>query len=326
MKNLTIPRLYCPFSSVLNPHTDAVKQHTDQWVIKFGLCFKEDFERYNANNYSAFTARFYPNADYDQLCIASDLVALLFIVDDHIDSQFAESAVEKEFALRQFIEKFMTVINPKIELQTTQQFENPVFIALADVWSRLICISRDEWIRSFVKEIEYIFAAAIWEYQNSFKQLPGVEEYLEKRRYAGAANVSLALIQPIEKNYLPEFAKNHVIIQKLSEAACNAICISNDLFSLSKEQLSGDKHNLPSIIKNEQNVTWEEAVLLTAEIHDTEVNKFIALSKELPSFDEETDQILKRYTNILELQMAGNIAWSESETARYPFTYASVVS
>lgn len=138
----------------------------------------------------------------------------------------------------------------------------------------------------------------------------------------GAANITLSLIQPIEKVYLPDLVTLNDKVQELEKAACNAICISNDLFSLSKEQMLGDEHNLPSIIKNEKNISLEEAILLTAEIHDAEVKKFIALSGELPFFDEEINSKLKYYINILELQMAGNFVWSEFETERYLFVYS----
>lgn len=321
MQNIAIPRLLCPFTSRINSHVYAVKEHTDQWVLEFGLCSEEELEKYHAENYSAFTSRFYPDADYEHLCIANDLIALLFIIDDRTDAQFSKTTIESEDALNQFIGKIIAIANQNMTLQEAKQERNPVFHAFADVWQRLFCATRDLWINSFAKEIEAIFMAAVWEYRNSFKQLPKVEEYLQKRMYIGAANIAVALIEPMEKIYLAESVKQHEFVQELGKLACNVICISNDLFSLNKEQISGDQHNLPSILKNEKGITLEEAMSLTAEIHDEEVNKFIALAKQLPSFDEDTNGILKRYVNVLELQMAGNVVWSESETSRYPFTY-----
>jgi hypothetical protein len=321
MKNLMIPRLYCPFDSEINPHVEALKKSSDQWVINFELFSKEGIVKYHSDNYSYFTARFYPRTDYHRLSVANDLITLLFMVDDLIDSPFIQSRLEKETALRKFIERFLVIIKQKEEPGFID--ENPIFSALKDVWTRLTAISDAGWLASFVKEIESVFAAAVLEYQNSeSKKLPPTETYLEKRRYMGAANITLSLIQPIEKVYLPDFVTLNDKVQELEKAACNAICISNDLFSLSKEQMLGDEHNLPSIIKNEKNITLEEAILLTAEIHDAEVKKFIALSGELPFFDEEINSKLKYYVNILELQMAGNFVWSEFETERYLFVYS----
>lgn len=320
MKNLTIPRLYCPFISLLNPNVEKLKQDVDQWVSDFQLYSQEEIGNYRESNYSNFTSRFYPKADYDQLRIANDLIILLFMMDDQIDSPEINCHLDKESELKYFIERVLEIITQQNLFD--KKDEMPIFYALKNVWNRLATISSDEWLSSFVKEIEYVFSAAVWERQNSAnKKLPDIQTYLERRRYMGAANITLALIEPIEKVYLPEFAKQNTAVQELGKAACNAICIANDLFSLSKEQMLGDEHNLPSVIKNELGFTWEEAILHTAEIHDIELQKFLAISEQLPSFDKQTDKTLQRYINILEHQIAGNLIWSESETQRYQFAY-----
>jgi hypothetical protein len=200
MKNLMIPRLYCPFNSEINPHVEALKKSSDQWAINFELFSKEGIVKYHSDNYSYFTARFYPRTDYHRLSVANDLITLLFMVDDLIDSPFIQSRLEKETALRKFIERFLVIIKQKEEPGFID--ENPIFSALKDVWTRLTAIADAGWLASFVKEIERVFAAAVLEYQNSeSKKLPTTETYLEKRRYMGAANITLSLIQPIEKVY-----------------------------------------------------------------------------------------------------------------------------
>lgn len=321
MKNLIIPRLYCPFPSKLNPHVEQIKKHTDEWVIKFGLC--NDMKNYYSDNYSYFTGRLYPNAPYDRLCIVNDFFTLLFFIDDKLDSPLAKTAIEKEITVKEFVKRIMAVIKQEKALE--QKENNPIFAALEDVWRRLADRSDNVWLASFVKEIEYILEAALWEYKNSAgKEMPTIEEYLEKRRYAGAANIAISMIDFLEEKHLPAFLKEHTIVQGLEKTACNIICISNDLFSLSKEDLFGDVHNLPSIIINERKITSEQAVLLTAEIHDATVHQFINLTQNLPSFDIETDEILLNYINILKTQIAGNVAWSELDTKRYKFGYSNL--
>ena len=142
--------------------------------------------------------------------------------------------LEKETILKNFIERFLKIINQKTELNGPE--ENSFFIALKDVWERLAKISVSQWLLSFVKEIEFIFIVAIWEHENSLrKQLPGIKDYLEKRRFNEAANIAVKFIEPIEQIYLPEFVRQHDTIKELDKLACNAICISIDLFSLSKK-------------------------------------------------------------------------------------------
>lgn len=319
MNTIIIPRLYCPFVSDINPHTDTALQHTNEWVTKFELYSEKVFGKYLEDNTSYLTGRFYPGADREQLCIANDLFALLFIVDDLLDNQLEKAKlIQKEEALLRFIDEVAAITNDN----KSYQGDFPVLNALSDIWLRLERISTTAWRDFFAKSLKNLFAAAVWEFHNAGNgKIPDVDQYLRLRQYLGAARVATDLIEPTEQIFLPTHVLEHPSIQSLIELSCNAICISNDLFSLSKEQAHGDAHNLVTVLQQAKGITQEETIVQAAEIHDEQVRKFISLSGQLPAFDKATDAEVQRYIHVLRMQMAGNIAWSSSETKRYAFMY-----
>jgi hypothetical protein len=321
MNTVTIPRLYCPFTSAINQYANAAKEHTNKWVIQFELYTGKEFEKYLDDNYSGLAARFYPNANYEQLCIATDLYALLFAIDDQLDNQLEKATlIQKEESLLHFMEEITAITNSRKTYM--EKSGEPTLAALSDIWRRLKQIGNETAMVLFAKSLDELFTAALWEFRNAHNgRLPGFEQYLQLRQYLGAARVATDLIELVEQTYLPVSVKQHISVQVVIEACCNVICIANDLFSLSKELAHGDEHNLVSVLKNEHDITMDEAILQAVDIHNLEVKKFELLWKQLPLFDETTNAVLQQYIHVLSMQIAGNITWSESETKRYSFMY-----
>lgn len=320
METITIPKLYCPFSSEINPNVEKVKEHTDQWVLKFNLRENEHLENYYNENYSYLTSRFYPKADYPELCIANDFITLLFFIDDRLEDPFGESNEDKELAVKGFIKKLMMIVRQEISLEERE--DNLIFEALKDIWKRVLLLKNDVWASEFINEINNLFDAVIWESENiTQKRIPETEEYLGKRRFLAAANIAHVFIAQIEKIHLPISVKENSIIQEINELAGTIIGISNDLFSLSKEQISGHTHNIAPILMFEKNIELKEAILLSVEIHNKKVEEFMLLCDRLPRFETDIEESVQRYTGLLKTQLAGNLTWSVSETSRYDFIY-----
>ena len=320
MQTITIPKLHYPFNSELNPHVEKLKQHTGQWIIEFGLRDSQSIESFHDENYTYLVSRFYPNADYNELCICNDLTTLLFLIDDQLENPLEKSDLKKEQNLKNFVRKFMMILRQEISLDEKE--DHPIFTALKDIWKRLTMIKNDDWVILLIAEIEKFFEAVIWESGNfTQKRIPISEEYIEKRRFLSASNIAIILLEFLENIQLPKIVRENPIVLELEKCAGNIIGISNDLFSLSKEREYGDTHNLISILEYERKISLEEAILLTVKIHNEEVNKFIKLSENLPFFDDKTNENLKKYVNLLGIQLAGNLEWSLKDTNRYDFVY-----
>lgn len=316
MKTITLPSLYCPWRPRINPHVNAVSNHTDNWVKQFGLFNEESFKSYQAANFAYLTARFYPTATPERLDLANDLNTLLFCLDDAMDNQVIKSDIT---GTRHHFEQFIHACLSILEQRNVrpQSGETAVFAGLKDVWSRLLPISSELWQTCFIRDIRLMFDTALWEFDNvSNSKFPSVASFYAKRQYLGAAHIATTLIPVIEGLEVPEKILQHPTIHDLTVIARNAIVFANDLYSLSKELDHGDNHNMVLVLREERDLSLDAAISQTAMLHNNEVFRFEKHSKELPSFGAY-DPDIRRYVQVLSAMVRGNIDWSEKETKRY---------
>ncbi|NLU94904.1 terpene synthase family protein [Chitinophaga sp. Ak27] len=321
MNSIQIPQLYCPVETSINPFVHIVTNHTNQWVQTFELHTGQSYEKYLGDNFGFMTARFYPFAPLEHLCLANDINVLLFVMDDAMDNQIVKNDL---ITTRKKFEAFIATTLDILHLPQEYNGEpTGVFAATLDVWKRLCVISNKRWQDNFILSIAKMFEAALWEFDNvASGRIPTVSEFYNKRQFLGAAHISTDMIPIIEQIDLPEQLLSHPSIEELTVLARNAVCWANDLFSLSKEIIHGDQHNMVFIMQAEKKLSLPQAIHQTAALHDTDMHKFMAISKELPSFGA-FDHSISRYVRILGAILKGNVDWSTAETKRYDFSYIS---
>lgn len=75
MSTLFIPWLYIPFPEEINEYAEAVEEHTIEWAFKFNLVKGTmHYQHFRASKYGQIVVRACPNASFENLAIASDLV------------------------------------------------------------------------------------------------------------------------------------------------------------------------------------------------------------------------------------------------------------
>jgi hypothetical protein len=316
MYTLTIPELYCPFPSRINPFVQDAHQHTLQWVQRFRLYTGAGFKKFIADNFASMTARFYPTADKQRLCLANDVDVLLFAMDDIIEQQRNKTGVEH---FGHFMNSCLAILyDPGSHRNAT----TGIFAAFRDVWQRLQQVSSPGWQQHFARSIAKLFAVAQEKCLKATDHLPSIAGFYKQRPYEGAPQISTDLITVIENIVLPEAILEHHTIVELTMLARKAVCWANDLFSLSKEMEQADPHNMVLVAKQEKGLTLPDAIKFTAYLHDNDMTRFVRMATELPSFGPH-DADLRRYVYILSAILKGNIDWSITETARYTFRYAN---
>jgi hypothetical protein len=320
MQPLRIPRLYCPILARINPLEEQSTVHTINWIKKFNLHSGPALEKFIGDNFGKMTARFYPTADQLRLNLANDVNSLLFVMDDDMDHQTekADLILSRQNYIT-FVDKCMDILR----LADAYLLDSPtgVFAALHDVWKRLRAISTPQWQAGFIESIGKMFEAGFWEYENVQQGiLPSVKDFYNLRPFLGAAHISTDLICVIENIDIPESILKYENVLEATLLARKIVCWANDLFSYSKEADHGDMHNMISIIMTESKVSLEQAILRTVSIHNQDMDKFISISNELPSFGNYDSQ-LRHYIMVLGAILRGNIDWSAGETTRYDFIY-----
>lgn len=320
---ISVPALYCPFPSNINPLVKKADMHTADWLRSFQLVQSSSvLNYYRKQGFAYMVSRMFPNADSEMLYAFTDLNTLLFLIDDQFDHQTdrQENSIPNVNDLQGFIKGFISVLEK--DCMVTLASDGPVYAALNNFWHRVRKRSTVRWQERFIKGIKDIFDAALWQYKNVLQQRTVLyKEYIDKRQYLGAANVATDTIELAEAVYLPELILESEIVQRITELCRNSVCWANDLFSLSKEIKHEDDYNLVIILQKQLNLSLEDAIIAAAGMHDRDVKEFVALSgSALNTSDAHTEE-LRRYINALSAIMKGNIDWSRNETTRYNFVY-----
>lgn len=320
---ITIPRLYCPFPSRISPFAEKVDQHTFRWLHKYDLLQSQEmYAKFKKFKFAWMTARTYPYADYEFLCIANNLYSWLFVLDDQLDNIKPETnSVREKTFLQKFIADFTRIL--RYDKMVSPDEGGNILASLSDFWGHMLKISSASWQSQFALSFKATFEAAVWEAVNAKKnRLPDVEQYMGLRPFFSGANLGTDMIEVATKVSLPIYILQNEKFQKLVDLARRVVCWANDLFSLSKELAHGDEHNLVIVLMNERGIPLEEAISEAAKVHNREVRQFIELKYKLPSFgDKKIDDDIRRYLDALEVMVRGFFDWSIYDTERYHFVY-----
>lgn len=311
METIAFPELICPFPSTLNPNVVAVHRHTIEWVQRFNLVTGDRaLQKFRAARFAWLAARAYPTAPLQELLIVAEWNIWLFIHDDECDEAGIGRQPTQLAKVYDRLRSIFAGAPPAVG-------DTPLAHALHELWQRMRRISSLEWRERFLRSVEDYFSACLWEAENrAANRIPDRATYIRLRPFTGALNTDFELIEPCEHIHLPAEVYQDPTLQRLSLMCNNVVCWSNDIFSLDKERRTDNRHNLVIVVKNERKCSWQEAVDRVAAMHNAEVQGFIRLVPQLPSFGPEVDAELARFVSILRAWMRGNFDWA-FDTGRY---------
>lgn len=305
LDRIILPELFCPFPSALNPAVEAVERHTNEWVRRFNLLPGEGaYRHFGAMRIGWLVARAYPNTALEQLQFLSDWTAWLFIQDDQCDELRIGKQPEELANIHAHFIDILSGMPPYNQ-------DSPLAHALRDLRERIEPQASETCLLRFIHKVKEFFAGYFWEATNRANNIiPDVVTYMRMRLYTGGLYTYLELFEITEHLYLPLGVREHPTVQRLTQAALNAVCWTNDIFSLAKEMKQGDVHNLVLTLQHKHRLTLQEAIDRAAALHDAEVRTFINSELRLPSFGAAVDAELKRYVATLSSWMRGNVDWS----------------
>ncbi|HZV48549.1 MAG TPA: hypothetical protein VFD49_02125 [Candidatus Dormibacteraeota bacterium] len=313
MKDETVPvrTPHCPFPSRLNPHVEAVHEHTVEWVRRFHLVEKPAaMERFMASRYTWLAARLYPTAGLEELQLLNDWMVWLFMFDDQFDDHpDAFSVARAEHILDDFR---AVVVDPTLPLAAGLAVR-----ALRDLCRRTYARMGSQWCRRYRRHVLQFFDTYVWTLGNSLsKTVPPLDVYIERRRHSGAMHIATDLIDLAEHLQLPEAIRQTPPISTLTRMAIDVVCWSNDIQSLNKELALGEVNNLVLVLQRERSLSLEQTVELVHDMIASEIRAFQKLERVLPAFPPALRGEVERYVDGLRACMRGNIDWS-AETYRY---------
>ncbi|SFE17165.1 Terpene synthase family, metal binding domain [Chitinophaga sp. CF118] len=310
--SISIPELYCPFNSQISPYAGAVESHTSKWVEEFRI--RDDIKGYTESRFAYMTSRFYPTAEYSRLCLANDLLVLLFLLDDVFDNKNEET--QNPETLKKLLYSCLEIL--KNDRSYTLESGGNILAALTDVWKRMKDCTSIQYQEKFVQDMLKLFSAVDWQNKNvNAAKIPSIADYIESRPLIGGAHIAATLIELTEQVHLPANIISHKKIINLTMLCGHLGCWANDLYSLNKEMEHGDMHNLVLVMQEEKNLNIENAINETVRLHNQEMIQFERIFHSLPSFNDEIDEEVYKYAFCLAMIVRGNIDWSLQDTSRY---------
>jgi hypothetical protein len=103
---------------------------------------------------------------------------------------------------------------------------------------------------------------------------PPLAAYVKMRRYTGAMDTVFDCIELVEHLHLSKAVREHTTVSRLRLMANNCVCWANDLFSVDKELLEHNTHNLVFVLRQEYGLTLAEAMEQAVTMHDAEIRAF----------------------------------------------------
>jgi 5-epi-alpha-selinene synthase len=306
----------CPFPSAVNPHAAAIDSNTTRWLLEQGLVGAgASLDRWSRSRYGWLPARCHPDRPVDQVGLASDWNAWLFVLDDRGDATGLGTSPTQMAALTA---RLLDVLASEsgTDLEAPERGDG-LESALADLRRRFLEHAPEDWLPRFAASCGDYFDALAWEATNrATGRVPDVEEYVAMRRHSGAVACSMRVGELTEGIRLPPELHADPTVVALRHMANNVVCWQNDVLSATKELAIGEFHNYVAVLMHHRGMSRDEATGEVVARHDKEVADFDATAARLSSRDGQADAQLAALATMLRCWMRGNLDWS-LECGRY---------
>ncbi|MFY0531315.1 terpene synthase family protein [Nannocystis pusilla] len=166
------------------------------------------------------------------------------------------------------------------------------------------CVER--LFKAFVDEAKYRAAGVV----------PAFASHNKIRQITVGLHTGFLLGELTEHIFLPPDVLEHESVRALERTASTIVGFANDIYTVEKERAKGEVNNTVLVLMHEDGLSFDAALARTVQLHNIEMREFERLVADLPSFDEDIDEQLRRYVQVLIHFIAGHDDWARS-TGRY---------
>lgn len=252
-----------PLSSEVNPHLGQATRWHQSWLDRYALAdVRDPGDPLVVLAAPRVAALAYPRADLSALSLAADWTGWFFHFDDYFDEGPLGTA---EHRARQTVDFMREALGhrPSVGAPSGGRLLHRTRAAFADLMARTGEVMTDWQSRMLVFHLESYFEALVAEAINrEHGAIPDVKSYCALRRDTGPALPLLDLIEHTEGIRLARLFHGSPLFGHLMDAAADVAGWINDVFSASKEQESGDFHNLVLVIAHADEINIGPAVKL----------------------------------------------------------------
>jgi len=301
----------------VNPHHAAAELQNVAWVQRHspGMVDGDDrLNRLRLIRFSRLAAFTYPRVGAAELALICNWITWLFLHDDC----YCDDGDADEASLAALHREVLAVLHGE---HAPGARDVSLLHMLTDLRRRMLVWSDAAWMARFIGSVDRYLQSTRWEAQNrGLGLVPPLAAYVDMRRCTGAMDSVYDCIELGEHLHLGREIREHTAVATLERLAGNCVCWANDIFSVNKELLEHNAHNLVFVLRHEHHLTLAEAIEKAVAMHDAELQAFEWAAAHLPDlrreFGPKKAVEVDLYVAGLRSWVRGNAAWSW-ETPRY---------
>ncbi|WP_274562419.1 terpene synthase family protein [Streptomyces spiramyceticus] len=268
--------------SRMSPDVVSCLTRTHAWLGTCGFCPDEEaVAKFEAQKLVSAVARVWPCAIGDDLLLASKFYHWYAIFDDLFDT------VSDAKATAALCHLHIAILHrPPGDPAAAK--EPPTVTVFRELWDEARDGMSPAWRHVAIRNwTDYITAyAAEARARAGRREFPGVEDYLAFRRMSIAMDTCFDLTQRFYHLELPEALQYDQRLWTLRGWATDVISLTNDLFSVEKEERQGSAYNIIFVVERALGHSREEAVEYARQLLYSKLAQFHRAAKE---FLEEGD-------------------------------------
>jgi pulcherriminic acid synthase len=276
---LVIPEIRLPFAAPA-PRTDRdqLRTHALAWAQRYGLIGRRGAHRLSTTTLLDLGMALCGQAPTHRARILVCWYLWALILDDRID----DGPWAEDGELDRFIDAVQAVTendcaDPSVE---TSRFDDPMLVALAeDLWPQTRSWGNEQWRQRLVLHLmRHLRAQATLVQMREPDTELSLVEYLPLRRDSFGALFFFDLIDAAESLDPYKHPANTEWWNTLRKRGADIIAWTNDIHSVAKDVVCGERFNLVSLMTDTEDVDWPAAIESAHQMVDMAVEEFNAIA------------------------------------------------
>jgi hypothetical protein len=313
METITVPDIYCPVPTALNPHVEEGELFAPEWARRLGLIGDDDSWGIGPAHLGYLAGYSHPWVSYPALRIAVAYLDWLMVYDDRVLDKWVNVSRLDEARITAFQAEILSIMRG----ESAGDPDEPLHRAMGELCAEIRALAPDWDMTNFIRGFARYLQANVWEATNIWRgEAPHLSTYTNMRRHTGCLFPTYELSAVLGGVRLSTKAREHVALRQLEIMANNYTCWLNDVFSFERERNDGQVNNLVAVLQREFGIGAQEAADQAALMCKVEMESYLELKERLPSLGLEVDVSLARYLEVLESWMRALYDWHHM-TYRY---------
>ncbi|MEU9147071.1 germacradienol/geosmin synthase [Streptomyces sp. NPDC048349] len=321
-----IPDVYMPFALTLSPHVDLAREGSVAWSRRMGLLDPQpgdpgsaiwDEAKLRGYDFALCSAGIDPDATPEALLLNACWLTWGTYGDDYYPVVFGQA--KNLTAAKATTARLIAMI----PVDHAEQAEPVTAMerSLADLWVRTSAEMAPPVRAEFRATLVSMLESWVWEVENQIlNRIPDPVDYAEMRRHTFGSHLTMYLCRLGQAGRgIPEEIYRSGTIRSLENAAADAACMINDVFSYQKEvEVEGEVHNYVLVTRNFFDIGYPEALHICHALMTQRIEEFEHIvARQLPllyddwKLDDEARAGLDAYVGELQDWLAGILNWHQ---------------